>query len=166
MVHKAVCLGARFVLTPSIETELVGMSLSRTLEAWRQEGVLERCKVRARDTRTLNNTIAKKIPRPGRNDQALVCLATQHDAVVLTHDTGLARYAEAASLLTIDLVDVAALLLHHKTVSVDALDALFQHFNTPHAYHPSDWKGSFESTRLARPYMTQLIAQLCARLEP
>jgi len=112
LVHRTTTLGATFALSTGVNSELVGMSLSTTLERWKDDELITIHSVGGKAVRQFDSAVPKRVARPGRNDQALVCLAHQLDAVVLTHDTGLATYARATRLLTIDLVDIGALLTH------------------------------------------------------
>ena len=164
LVHNLVAFGGRFVTTKGVYGELVGMSLRITLSEWEAGGHLDVQNVKSLEARRFDNTIRKRVARPGRIDRALVCLAHQLNAVVLTHDNGLALYARAAGLLTIDLVDLGVLSHAMTSLPLESLDTLFHAMNLPGAFRPGDWKGSFEATYLSRTHMDSLVGELRSRL--
>lgn len=158
-------LGSFFITTKGVFGELVAMSLRETLAQWGRDGVLGLEPAPARRVRALDNRVPKKVARPGRKDMALVFVASTRDAVLLTHDNGACRYARAARVLTIDLLDVGALLVERKVLSVQDLDAVFAPFDAPGSFRPSDWNGSAHSTMLARPHTADLQVKLLEQLK-
>lgn len=135
--------GDPFITTQGVHQEMITMSLREVLEEWIAEGLLEIHRVRSRALRAFNNQIKKRIPRPGRRDQGLAFLASDHGAILLTHDNGLAHYARAARVTTIDLVDVGALLHHLHRLTLAQLDSVFRRAGQHVA---SDWSGTFGET--------------------
>jgi len=158
--------GVRFVTTTGVFGELVTMSLHATLQQWLDNGTLSTEPALARSVRAFDNTIPKRVPRPGRHDRALVYASRTVGAFLLTHDTGAAGYARAAKVATVDMLDLGRLLMERSQTTIAALEAVFSRFNDPGSYRPSDWAGSVQSTLLARPHSGDLTAELQARLNP
>lgn len=157
--------GAGYITTRGVSAELVTMSLQATLESWQEENLLDVTFAPSKDVRSLQNQIAKKVPRPGRNDVALICVARSTDSVLLTHDTGAAGFARAAKVVTMDLLDVGSFLIQRGKLTAATVEAVLSPFNNPGAFRPADWLGSAQSTLLARPHLEDLHADLQRRLE-
>lgn len=164
LFDELVGAGAKLTTTTGVHAEQVTMSLLTTLEQRKQNGVLRVVPVPGLTVKALDNRIGKKVARPGRRDIALVQATIAQAAVLLTHDTGAARYARAAGVTTIDLIDVGLFLAHLGKLTIAELEALFAPFNVPGSFQSDDWNGSMASTMMARPHSQALCVELERRL--
>ncbi len=151
--------GTRLAMTTAVEVECTACSLLAVLQAWRDRKVFRSHGVRLKERRELLNLVGKVRPMPGRNDVDLVALARRLDAPLLTHDSGVASLASKARLLTLDVVDLAAWLVHRACLDWDRANQLLAGLDG-FAWQPEDWLRSARATWAGRSRGGRLLARL------
>ena len=153
----------RLHTTTGVQGEQVAMSLSSTIEAWKQKDLWATHRMPAIRVKATLNKLGKLRPLPGRRDLGLVTLAADLEAALLTHDDPASGAARKLGLVVVDLLDLGD-LLSRRDPDFD-IDTVFAAWNTA-AWRPDDWKGSALATLAARPRRQQLQDHLNGLLAP
>ncbi len=134
-----------FVSTKSVEAEMVGMSLSVSIDQWRshRRWTVERATTTER--RAFQNTIRRLRPKPGKKDIDLVIVAERLGAVLFTHDGPAAAAARIAEVDTVDVIDLCAFVEHRALHPWTFLEELLGQLHG-FAWRPDDLMSSIRAT--------------------
>lgn len=157
LAHLAEPCDLNLHVTKAIQGEQVAMSLSSFIEEWLRQDRWRCHKLPATRVKALRNKLGSFRPMPGSRDLALVALAFELKAVLVTHDDPAAAVARKLGVVVVDLLDLGVLRLR-RDKRFD-IDATFDSWNQS-AWRPQDWKGSARATLACRPYRERLQSEL------
>lgn len=152
-------LGVTFGSTKKVQQEHLDMSLSAQVDLWIQNRLYKPMSVRIQERKTALNTVGKLNPMPGRKDVDLAVLAEREGAVLLTHDGPAAVFASRLGVLTVDVVDLAALVVAQGAADWPEVNHRLGLLDT-YAWKPDDWAGSVETTAASRVRWPRLLERL------
>ncbi len=151
--------GVVLASTKKVQQELMEMSLSMKVDAWTRAGRYRALSVRLQERRTVLNRAGRFRPMPGRKDVDLVVLALREGAVLLTHDGPAAGFASRLRVITVDVIDLAALGVDVGILDWPEANRRLERLGS-FAWKPDDWAGSPEDTAAARPRLPKLLGHL------
>ncbi len=159
MLDQLVSLGVAFVTTRKVEGEHREMSLSAWLDRWSLDGCYGSERVSLTERKAIRNRVGRLRPMPGNKDLDLVIVARRVGGVLFTHDGPAARLANKVRVLTVDAIDVAALLVDRGRIGWDEADHLLAGLDG-FAWRPDDWAGAASATCEARTRWPKLLGHL------
>lgn len=151
--------GVVFASTKKVQQEHVEMSLSMKVDAWTRAGHYSAPPVRLQERKTELNRAGKVRPMPGKKDVDLVVLAKRERAVLLTHDAPAAGFASRLRVITVDVIDVAALAVDLGILGWPDANHRLERLDS-FAWKPDDWAGSAEATAATRERWPKLLDHL------
>ena len=157
--------GVRLALTKKVQGEQIAASVSAHLERWEKQGWIRSEVVERTESKAIENRVGNLRPKPNAPDIALIALALRLGMPLYTHDGPAALWARACWLVVVDVIDVAAYVMHRGLASWPEIEVGHAGLgNRQGIPRPEDWAGTVQSTHLARPDRAALLADIDAIL--
>lgn len=167
VIDRLVRGGAGCMTTEGVQIEQVAMTLAHQLASWREAAAFSSARVSVNERRSIRNELTKSMKIPGDRDIGLVALAKREHGVLLTHDDAAARLGVRCGVVTVDILDLADLVVDRSLAAWPDVESGFAKLAT-FAWQPLDWAGGVEATVAGRPYRERLQRRLVdwARARP
>lgn len=149
LLDRLSALGVTFANTSRVHGEHLSMSLSSVVSRLMTEARYRIEAVRVQERREVRKHVDRLRRKPGNNDLDLVVLARREGAVLFTHDGPAADLGDAVRVLTVDVVDLGALLVARGAAGWGEVEAWLGGLDG-FAWKPDDWAGGVEATWRSR----------------